>query len=142
MLNYGLTGNNGFFIDRLTIPFTQIVNGANSFSFGNVNTSLFAAKINSGMYCVPIMFYIYNSTGLDFSLAVFKNSGGDWNSTCDIIDANWTILYCTDKSKVNHSHIQVINDFLSLVFVAPIAATQGGLTIYCVFTAVPGLQTI
>jgi len=137
MLNLSFPGNAGYYIDRTTVPFTQIVNGNNTFAFTSAATSLFAAKIDAGNFCVPIMWYIYNSTGLDFSQAVFKNGTGDWNSIADILGDNWTVIYPLDKTKVNHQHIGAIDEYLSLTFNSPLAAIVGGLTIYTCFTAVP-----
>lgn len=142
MLNLSFQGNTGYFIDRTTVPFSQIVNGNNTFAFTSAATSLFAAKIDAGNFCVPIMWYIYNSTGLDFAQAVWKNGTGDWNSNADVIADNWTVIFPLDKTKVNHQHIGTIDEYLSLTFNSPLAATTGGLTIYTCFTAVPITATI
>lgn len=142
MLNLSLLSNAGFFIDRTTVIGTSIAFGNNTFSWSDPAVSLYAAKINASNYCVPIMWYIYNSTGVDFTLAAFKNGGGNWNSSADFSTDRWTILYPLDKPKGNHSHIDVINDYMSLSLTAATPPLTGGLTIYTVFTAVPALHVI
>ena len=142
MLNLSFPGNTGYFIDRTTVPFTQILSGNNSIAFTNAATSLFAAKIDAGNFCVPIMWYIYNSTGNTLTQGVFKNGSGDWNSIADITGDGWTVLYPLDKVKGNHTHIGAIDQYLTLSFNSPLAAISGGLTIYTCFTAVPKTATI
>lgn len=142
MLNLSFPGNTGYFIDRTTVLFSQIVSGGNGITFSNATTSLFAAKIYAGNFCVPIMWYIYNSTNLSFSQVKFTNGGGDFNSIADITVDRWTLLFAFNKTQGNHLHIDTIDDFLTLTFNSPGDPATGGLTIYTCFTAVPAQPTI
>lgn len=142
MLNLSFPVNAGYYIDRTTIPFTQILSGNNNITFNNAATSLFAAKIDAQNYCVPIMWYIYNSTEQDYTQAKFRNGAGEWNSNADILTGIWTVIYPLDKTKGNHQHIGLIDEYLTLSFDSLGAAPFGGLTIYTCFTAVPKQPTI
>lgn len=137
MLNYSSGGGQSYFMDFVTIPATNIVNGFNSFTFNNTSTSLFAYYIGLKYNCVPLQFTTYNTTDKTFTFGQFTNGSLNW---CDKLNFNiyeYTVAYSTDQSKANHTHVDAIDQFLTLEFSSPGIPGGGGLNVWIMFSAWP-----
>jgi hypothetical protein len=127
--------SSNYFIDFLTIQAGQISNGVNNISF---NTGTFYNRCNAGFNCVPIQFTIYNSlksSPIDLAQFSMTNGTDKWNSTADVTNNRYTILYPLDKTKGNHQHIDTINLPLQASFTAPTTASLGSITITVLFAS-------
>jgi len=137
MLNYSSNGGQSYYMDFVTVSATNIVNGANSFTFNNPAKSLFAYYISKKYNCIPIQFVVYNTTDLGYTFGQFTNGSLFW---CDKINFNiseYTIAYSTDTNKANHTHVDAINQDLTLDFNSPNVPGGGGLNIWIMFSAWP-----
>jgi hypothetical protein len=127
--------SSNYFIDFLTIQAGQISNGVNNISF---NTGTFYNRCNAGFNCVPIQFIIYNnlkSSPIDLNQFSMTNGTDKWNSTADVTNNRYTILFPLDKTKGNHQHIDDINLPLEASFTAPATASLGSITITVLFSS-------
>ena len=137
MLNYSSGLGQSYFMDFVTIPATNIVNGFNSFTFNNTSTSLFAYYIGQQYNCVPFQFIVYNTTDELYTFGNFTNGSLNW---CDKLEFNigeYTVAYSTESNKPNHSHVDAIDQFLTLEFSSPGIPGGGGLNIWIMFSAWP-----
>lgn len=127
--------SSNYFIDFLTIQAGQISNGVNNISF---NTGTFYNRCNAGFKCVPIQFTIYNSlksSPIDLAQFSMTNGTDKWNSTADVTNNRYTILFPLDKTKGNHQHIDTINLPLVASFTAASTASLGSITITVLFSS-------
>ena len=127
--------SSNYFIDFLTIQAGQISNGVNSISF---NTGSFYNRCNAGFNCVPIQFIIYNSlksSPIDLTQFAMTNGTDKWNSTADVLNNRYTILFPLDKTKGNHQHLDNINLPLVATFTAASTASLGSITLTVLFSS-------
>lgn len=136
MIGYNSPINsNNYYIDYLTIQAGQIANGVNAITF---NSGTFYNRCNAGFNCVPIQFVIYNSlksSPIDLTQFSMTNGTDKWNSTADVTNNRYTILYPLDKTKGNHQHLDNINLPLVAAFTAASTASLGSITITVLFSS-------
>lgn len=135
MLNYFSGGGQSYFMDFVTVSATNIVNGANSFTFNNPAQSLFAYYISKKINCIPIQLTVYNTTDKQFTFGQFTNGSTFWCDKITFNIAEYTVVYCTDQSKANHTHVDAIDQFLTLDFNSAGVPGGGGLNIWIMFSA-------
>jgi hypothetical protein len=137
MINYNQVGGLNIAFQNYLLPVTALSVGSNSFTFGSnsiftVGENLYAQKIDQGFNCCPVQFMIFNNNTSDLNSCFFGNGGQDFNSTVDFLNRAWTILFPLEKSKVNHTHIDFLNNYLELRFAAGVP--DGDVNIYVLYT--------
>lgn len=138
MLNYNInTAGLPIGLQQYLLPVTALVAGTNSFVFStnsiySVGQNLYAEKIDQGFNCCPFQFIVFNANPFDLTSCFFSNGGQDFNSTVDFLQNAYTILYPLEKSKVNHTHIDFLNNYLELRFVCGVP--DGDVKICVLFT--------
>ena len=137
MINYNQVGGINIGFQNYLLPVTALAAGTNSFQFDSnsiytVGQNLYAQKIDQGFNCCPVQFMIFNNNTTDLTSCFFGNGGQDFNSTVDFLNRAWTILYPLDKTKGNHTHIDFLNNYLELRFVAGVPT--GYVNIYVLYT--------
>ena len=137
MLNYSGGGGQSYFMDFVTIPAANIVNGANAFTFNDPATSLFAYYISKNYDCVPLQFTVYNTTDKLYTFGQFTTGSAFWCDKISFPINQYTVIYCTDQSKANHTHVDTISSYLELEFSSPGVPGAKGLNIWIMFSAWP-----
>lgn len=138
MINYNQVGGGiNIAFQNYLLPVTALTAGSNSFIFDSnspysVGQNLYAEKIDQGFNCCPLQFIVFNFNGSDLTSCFFGNGGQDFNTTVDFLQLAYTILYPLDKNKVNHTHIDFLNNYLELRFVAGVPS--GDVNIYVLYT--------
>lgn len=137
MINYNQVGGLNIAFQNYLLPVTALTAGSNSFIFASnsiftVGENLYAQKIDQGFNCCPVQFMIFNNNTSDLTSCFFGNGGQDFNSTVDFLNRAWTILFPLDKTKGNHTHIDFLNNYLELRFVAGVPT--GDVNIYILYT--------
>jgi hypothetical protein len=136
MINYAAPNNSSnYYIDFLTIQAAQISNGVNSISF---NTGSFYNRSNAGFNCVPIQFIIYNrlqSSPINLTQFSMTNGTDKWNSSVNVPNNRYTILYPLDATSVNHQHLDDITLPLVATFNAASTPSLGSITITVLFSS-------
>jgi hypothetical protein len=134
MLNYQRKAEQSFFIDFVTVPAANIVNGANTFLFNDPTQSLYAYYISTKYRCVPWQFVVYNTTDLQYTFAQFTDMSLFWCNKINFEIGEYTVAYCIDGNKANHSHVNSITAYLELKFNSPGIPGGGGLNIWIMFS--------
>lgn len=137
MINYNQVGGLNIAFQNYLLPVTALVAGSNSFTFSSnfpysVGQNLYAEKIDQGFNCCPVQFMVFNANPFDLTSCFFSNGGQDFNSTVDFLQNAWTILFPLDKPKVNHTHIDFLNNYLELRFVCGVPNQD--VNIYVLYT--------
>jgi hypothetical protein len=136
MINYNVpaAGLNYGTVNYFIRASSQTV-GTNAFIFDDstyaLGIDLYKIKIDDGFNCCPINFIVFNNALNDYNLCRFFTSQ-DLNSNVDFETRRYTILYPLDKPKVNHSHVDSLQQYLNLTFTP--AAAVGDLNIIVNFT--------
>jgi hypothetical protein len=140
MLNYQTKAEQSFFIDFVTVPAANIVNGANTFTFNDPTTSLYAYYLSLKYRCVPWQFVIYNTTDLLYTFAQFTDQSKFWCNKINFEVGEYTVAYCIDGNKGNHTHVVNIGAPIELNFNSPGVPGGGGLNIWIMFSAWPNTK--
>ena len=111
-LNYGTVN---YFIPSGSQSF-----GTNAFIFDNsvyaIGTDGYKLAIDDGFNICPISFIVFNDSSNDYNQCRFLTGGQDFNSSVDFEKGRYTILYPVDKTKVNHTHVDSLLNYLGLTF--------------------------